>query len=107
MNKAPIKSRTIGLSDGGMRGRPFWPRRNGNRGQGHPRSFERHRIAQLSDRLGADVQPLERTTVDGHKLSRPERGKMISTGNPYHSTDSTWVVAQVQDDLAYLFNYWK
>lgn len=72
-----------------MRWRPFWLLRNGDLGQGHPRSFERHRIAQLGDCLGADVQPLERATMDGDKLSRPESGEMILTENPYHSTDST------------------
>lgn len=78
----------IGLTDCGMRPRPFWPHRNGDRGQWHPRSFERHRIAQLGDCVGANVQPLERSTMDSDKLSGPERGEMILTRNPYHSTDS-------------------
>lgn len=78
----------IGLTDCGMRPRPFWPHRNGDRGQWHPRSFERHRIAQLGDGIGADVEPLERLTMDSDKLSGPECGEMILTRNPYHSTDS-------------------
>lgn len=78
----------IGLTDCGMRPRPFWPHRNGDRGQWHPRSFERHRIAQLGDCVGANVQPLERSTMDSDKLSGPECGEMILTRNPYHSTDS-------------------
>ncbi|MGY4353494.1 hypothetical protein ACVWXM_010011 [Bradyrhizobium sp. GM7.3] len=78
----------IGLTDCGMRPRPFWPHRNGDRGQWHPRSFERHRIAQLGDCVGANVQPLERSTMDSDKLSGPECGEMILTRNPYHSRDS-------------------
>lgn len=78
----------IGLTDGGMGPRPFWPHRNGDRGQWHPRSFERHRIAQLSDCVGADVEPLERSTMDSDKLSGPECAETILTRNPYHSTDS-------------------
>lgn len=82
------RKRAIGLTDCGMRLRPFWPHRNGDRGQWHPRSFERHRIAQLGDCVGANVQPLERSTMDSDKLSGPECGEMILTRNPYHSTDS-------------------
>lgn len=78
----------IGLTDCGMGPRPFWPHRNGDRGQWHPRSFERHRIAQLGDCVGADVEPLQRSTMDSDKLSGPECGETILTKNPYHSTDS-------------------
>ncbi|GLR89718.1 hypothetical protein GCM10007857_64320 [Bradyrhizobium iriomotense] len=69
---------TIGLRDCGMRRRPFWLRRNGDRGQGAPTLVQASPDRAVGDCLGADVQPLEPATVDGDKLSGPECSEMIS-----------------------------